>query len=108
MIQFTQEDFEGVVLNYKKEIPVLFYATWCPFCRDYMPRFEEYFQEQDIEYGMADISDYNDPRWDTFDIPVVPAIITFAEGEEAWRQNGVLGKGLTPMDLENARIQLAK
>ena len=107
MIPLPLEEFEGPTLKREEDLPVIFYARWCGFCRRFTPEFENFFRGLGVEYGMADISDYDDPRWDTFGIDVVPTIITFEGGKESHRRDGLLGLGLQTKDLEATRKHLA-
>lgn len=56
---------------------VLYHATWCPFCRAFVPKFREAIP--DGEEVLLD--DQSDPRWIELGIDLVPTIIAF-EGEE--------------------------
>jgi len=80
----------------------LFTAEWCPFCRRFTPVFESAVKEKEIPWAYVDVSDLMNPLWDTFDIQVVPTIIVFRDGNAAFRKDGILGRGLSAQDVEEA------
>ena len=66
------------------------------------------------EYGeiesafVADITDVNSELWDSFDVNVVPTMAIFKEGKlENW-WDGVLGRGLTINQIEDANSFFSK
>ena len=81
-------------------IPVLFYAQWCPFCRSFYPEFEAAMNRKGFRWAEVDISDDEDPLWETFDINVVPTIIVFKDAQPVFRRDGILGRGLSEKALE--------
>jgi thioredoxin 1 len=83
-------------------MPVLFFAEWCPFCRSFYPRFESALGGKSIAWAQVDISNLENPLWETFDIDVVPTIIIFKEGQQAFRKDGVLGRGLPEKAIDEA------
>jgi thioredoxin-like negative regulator of GroEL len=48
-----------------------------------------------FRWADVDISDYEDPLWETFDINVVPTVIVFKDAEPVFRRDGTLGRGLS-------------
>lgn len=80
----------------KKQVIVLIYATWCPYCRAFLPVFQKYTQGRD---GFLLIED---DRWviaDQYEVEVVPTALYFENGKVMKRLDGVLGKGLNEKDL---------
>lgn len=53
-----------------------------------------------------DISDYENPLWETFRIGVVPTIIIFKEGKAVFRKDGVLGRGLSQKAIDESMEQM--
>ena len=74
---------------------MLFSAQWCPFCRRFYPDFQDALNSKGIRWAEVDISDTDDPLWETFDISVVPTVIIFKDGQPIFRRDGVLGRGLS-------------
>lgn len=85
---------------------VLFYADWCGFCRAFTPTFEDHLDDLPLPPAAANISDHDDPRWDTFNVANVPTLIAFVDGEETARADGRPGQGLHLADLERLVDQL--
>lgn len=88
-------DFNGKRLKKTGTLAVLFAAEWCPFCRRFSPVFESALDQKGMPRAVADLSDLENPLWETFDIDVVPTVMVFKEGEVVYRKDGVLGQGLT-------------
>lgn len=98
--KLQSSDFNGNVLTSPETIPVLFYAEWCPFCRKFYPGFETAMNSKGLRWAEADISDYEDPLWETFEINAVPTIIVFKDGKPVFRRDAVLGRGLSEKAVE--------
>lgn len=80
---------------------MLFFAQWCPFCRRFYPGFEAALNGKGVGWAIVDISDTDDPLWETFDINVVPSIIIFKEGQSVFRRDGLLGRGLSEKAIDD-------
>jgi len=106
-MQLSASDFEGTRLKRAGTVPVLFTASWCPFCRMFNPIFESALREKGIEYASVDLSDYENPLWDTFGISIVPTVVVFREGKPAMRKGGVPGRGLSEEVMEEVVRQLS-
>ncbi len=87
-------------------MPALFYAEWCPFCTSFYPQFEKAMDGKSISWADVDISDMDDPLWETFDINVVPTIIVFKEGQAVFRKDGILGRGLSQKALDETIVEM--
>ena len=74
---------------------MLFFAEWCPFCRSFYPRFQSALGGKGVTWAEVDISDMENPLWETFDIDVVPTVIIFKESQPIFRRDGDLGRGLS-------------
>lgn len=86
------EEDEGVI--------VLFYADWCGFCRAFIPTFEDEADDLPMDAVAADVSDYEDPRWEAYDVDTVPTVIAFQEGQPIARADAQAGRGLRAEDLD--------
>jgi thioredoxin 1 len=87
-------------------MPVLFFASWCPFCREFYVTFEAAAKNRGISWSSADISDDNNPLWESFNIEVVPTLIIFKEGEAVFRRDGVRGRGLSEKAIDETFHQM--
>jgi thioredoxin len=99
MEPLSPRDFEGLRLRRPGDVAVLFIATWCPFCRDFLPGFLAREATSKFRLAVADISEYSNPLWDTFSIEIVPTIVAFHDGQVLWRRDGKSGYGLDDTDL---------
>ncbi len=64
------------------------------------PDFESALSSNSVLWAEVDISDTEDPLWETFDIKVVPTVIIFKDGQSTFRRDGLLGRGLSRKALE--------
>jgi thioredoxin-like negative regulator of GroEL len=93
-IKLGPSDFDGRRLKKPGTWVVLFAAEWCPFCRKFSPVFNSSLAQKKMPTVLADLSDYENPLWETFDVQVVPTVMVFSEGGLAYRMDGGLGEGL--------------
>jgi len=56
--------------------------------------------EHHITTGTVDLSEGENPLWNTFHISVVATVIFFNNGEAVTRKDGILGRGLSRRDLD--------
>lgn len=76
------------------------------FCRRFEPQFETAMKNKGIEWAVVDISDMDNPLWETFDISVVPTVIVFKKGDLSSRKDGVLGRGLSTKAIDEVIEEL--
>jgi thioredoxin 1 len=100
LIRLTSRDFVEGKLNRAGLIMVMFYADWCPFCMVFKPQFEKFAEKGNGDCGEYNISHYEDPLWEQFQIKVVPSILVFKDGEIVKRKDGRLFRGLHKSDLD--------
>lgn len=74
----------------------------------FYPEFEAALNSKGIEWAEVDISDIEDPLWETFSINVVPTIIVFKDGRAIFRKDGILGRGLSGKAIEEALQEIEK
>ena len=91
---YTKEDLDAE-LKKSENVLALFYASWCPFCGGFVPRFNEKVTSLGIKNVIhVLLDDYDNPLWDEYDIPAVPTIIFFEKGKVSKRLDAQLGSGL--------------
>ena len=77
-----------------RKVVVLFHATWCPFCRAFVPVFRRFAEGGAYEPLEVVLDDEEDPRWTRFSIDVVPTVIFFDDGTVTQRIDGRAGVGI--------------
>lgn len=103
MLTFGPDNFTGTKLFDSRDILAVFYAGWCPFCRRFVTLFEKAMKERTDPLGaLIDISDTNNPLWETFEVEIVPTLVGFRDGEAIVRKDGVAGLGLDMSELDDA------
>lgn len=100
MQRLAAADFDGIRLRDPAPYAVLFSADWCPFCRRFLPQFQAIEQTLQARIALADLTDLDNPWWETFEIEVVPSILGFRGGNLVWRVDGVRSVGLGKPDLD--------
>jgi thiol-disulfide isomerase/thioredoxin len=84
--------FDKIPLGEKLTV-VVFYASYCPFCKDFSKIFEKARNLQFL-FSKADITDDDNPLWEKYEIKVVPTVIVFKGRKDIARLDGILGVGL--------------
>jgi len=95
MIDIVNKSELASQLKAKKSIIALFYASWCPFCRRFLPTFDQYSQKPNSAFFMRiNMDDEDNPLWEEYDLEAVPSVIFFENGEVSKRLDCELGAGL--------------
>ena len=81
-------------LKKNKRVLALFYASWCPFCRSFLPVFNHSLKQCLGLILYVKVDDYDSPLWDEYSVEAVPTVIFFQEGKICRRLDGRLGYGL--------------
>ncbi len=87
-----KNNFQQII---NQDVPVLvdFYADWCEPCKMLAPILQEVKAElgDDLKIVKIDV-DKNQSLASKFQVRGVPTMILFKEGNQVWRQSGVLQK----------------
>ncbi|HLM70463.1 MAG TPA: thioredoxin family protein [Thermoplasmata archaeon] len=103
METLTAADFRKTQLLRDGTWVVAFLADWCPFCRSFRPEFSPLEAGSGFRVAFGDVTSEESPLWEDFQIDVVPTLVVFREGRPVFRVDGVLGLGVPPGGLEQAR-----
>lgn len=82
-------------LKENEKVLALFYASWCPYCKAFVPVFDKKindFTAGTVIYVLLD--DFDNPLWDDYDVEAVPTVIFFEKGKVTRRLDGTSGGGL--------------
>ncbi len=93
------KDFDGGKLKRRGTYAVCFAATWCPPTNRFVPTFIALNGKIPAQVALADITDMEDPLWDTFHIDITPTMIVFKDGAEVGRFDGRPSEALDDRDL---------
>ena len=100
MIEVNNAEELNSILEKTERVLVLFYATWCPYCVNFVP----IFNKKIINFNVGNLihvllDDYDNPLWDVYEIEAVPTVIFFEKGKVSKRLDGRLGVGLNEKKL---------
>jgi len=80
-------------LEASERVCALFYASWCPFSRRFLPAFDEAASVNKDHYSCVKIDDH-DGLCEEYGIDVFPTVIFFEKGKVLDRVDGRLGAGI--------------
>lgn len=83
-------------LRKNRKILALFYSSWCPYCRRFLPVFLNITSKQGVGVLLrVKVDDYDNPLWEEYSVEAVPTVILFEQGEVRRRLDGRGGYGLS-------------
>jgi thioredoxin 1 len=86
------------MLNECPRLLVLFYASWCPHSRRFLPIFEKYCENNENNLCRV-LTDEIESCAKNYSIKIVPTVIFFKNGKIAKRLDGIAGIGLNEKQL---------
>ncbi|HYY48729.1 MAG TPA: thioredoxin family protein [Thermoplasmata archaeon] len=103
------QSFQASVLESNEPTVVMFWATWCPFCRRFKAEFEKIASAQPWRVAAVYLDDEDNPLWEDYAVAVVPTLALFRDGRVVDRLDGVLGYGIdrSMVDAFLRRVQSA-
>jgi len=100
MIEVDKGKELNVLLTKTEKLLVLFYASWCPYCINFVPLFDKKIVDFNVGTVLhVLLNDTNNPLWDDYDIEAVPTVIFFENGKVSKRLDGKSGLGLNERQL---------
>jgi thioredoxin 1 len=92
----NEQDLDKL-LKANDRVVALVYASWCPFCRKFLPIFQQYAQEEQ-QYFLC-VQDDEEQIGDKYSIDVFPTVLFFEKGSLSKRLDGKRGVGLSEEQL---------
>ncbi|MGI0148444.1 MAG: thioredoxin family protein, partial [Thermoplasmata archaeon] len=86
--------FQTSVVRAAEPTVVMFWATWCPFCRRFKTEFERLASSHPWRFAAVYLDDESNPLWDDYAVEVVPTLALFRDGNVVDRLDGILGYGI--------------
>ena len=80
------------ILKAKNRVIALFYASWCPFCKKFLPVFKKY-AEEDRHFFLL-VRDDEKSIAEKYSVAVYPTVLFFENEAISRRLDGVPGVGL--------------
>lgn len=77
---------------------VLFYASWCPYSRKFLPIYDKFSTDQKSSAICVKADDL-DSLCDKYSVSVYPTVLFFKKGKLVKRLDGISGEGLTEKQL---------
>jgi thioredoxin-like negative regulator of GroEL len=100
MIEINNKHDLTEQLSLNKRVIALFCASWCPFCRSFLPAFSAAAKKEDSTVFLrVRVDDDDNPLWEEYSLEAVPAVVFFEKGEVRRRLDCQLGVGLNEKQL---------
>ena len=80
-------------LGASERVCALFFASWCPFSRRFLPDFDAAAQANNDHFTCVKVDD-DDDLCEEYGINVYPTVIFFEKGKVLSRVDAVLGVGI--------------
>jgi thioredoxin len=80
-------------LKTNDRVCALFYASWCPFSRRFLPDFDEAARANKDHFSCVKVDDHED-LCEEYGINVYPTVIFFENGKVLSRVDAALGVGI--------------
>ena len=95
----NQSDLKGALKKMDRAF-VLFYASWCPFSKRFLPIFDE-FAKKNTGKCLRVLIDESEDICEKYSISVYPTVLYFKKGKVIKRLDGVSGEGLNEKKLKD-------
>jgi thioredoxin 1 len=96
MIQIDSQKELTEQLNKHPKTLAVFFASWCPFCRNFLATVDKTLGNYGFEHIIhISLDDYDSPLWDEYSVEAVPTLVYFENGKIAKRLDAEAGEGLS-------------
>ena len=82
----------GEMLRAKESVIALFYASWCPFCKKFLPIFMRNAEEEGRHF--LGVQDDQESIADKYSVKIYPTVLFIEKGVVSKRLDGIPGVGL--------------
>src|SRR2546425_10322324 len=95
MLQVKNPDaFQESVVQANEPTVVMFWATWCPFCRRFKQEVEKLAPPRPWRFAAVYLDDEDNPLWEDYAVDVVPTLALFRGGKGVGPPDGKPGHGV--------------
>jgi len=95
--QVNNENDLMEILRAEERVIALFYASWCPFCKKFLPIFIRNAEGERRQF--LSVQDDQESMADTYSVNIYPTVLFFEKGVVSRRLDGIPGIGLQERDL---------
>lgn len=92
----NQKDLKKALAS-KERVTALWYVSWCPYCRKFLPIFEKHAEGEGRNFLF--VQDDQETMAEQYGVEVFPTVLFFENGAVSKRLDGVPGVGLTEKQL---------
>ena len=85
------------ILSTKERVIALFYASWCPFCKKFLPIFMRSAEGERRDF--LSVQDDEETLADRYSVKIFPTVLYFEKGIVSKRLDGIPGVGLQEQHL---------
>jgi len=90
--QVNNEKDLGEILKTKENVIALFYASWCPFCKKFLPIFMRNAEGE--RRNFLRVQDDDETLADKYSVKIYPTVLFIEKGVVSKRLDGIPGVGL--------------
>lgn len=88
----NNENDLGEILRAKESVIALFYASWCPFCKKFLPIFMRNAEGEGRHF--LGVQDDQESIADKYSVKIYPTVLFIEKGVVSKRLDGIPGVGL--------------
>lgn len=93
LLNISDEEFKGKVLEASKPVAVLFSSPMCPTCEAFRPTLVESVESLEGKVGLYEMDVSSSETWRRYDVMTMPTVLVFSGGVVASRLLTLPDKG---------------